>query len=120
MGGEHMRARRLLFLAALAVLSASLAAPALAGTGHSLTLHLGDSFTVTGRTGSAPGTQARAVGRVVVSGRWGDGRWNVLTTTTTDREGYYRFTIRPHRRGSLALRIAPPDHRLRHYALRVI
>jgi hypothetical protein len=119
MGREHMR-RGLLSLFALAVLAASLAAPGLAAPRPGVTnMQLNSTFTVTGRTGSAPGKHTRAIGTVVVSGRWGSGDWHVLTTTTTDHAGYYRFTIKPHRRGNLTLRIAPPDHHLRRFLLHV-
>lgn len=111
--------RRFLFLVAPAVLAGSLAVPSLAGVGKSYSMKLGSTFTITGRTGSEPGTQTRAVGNVVLAGRWGVGSWRVLMTTSTDSAGNYRFTIKPHRRGDLALRITPPDHHARHYLLHV-
>ena len=83
-------------------------------------MELGSTFTVTGRTGSAQGKHVRAVGTVVVSGRWGGGRVARLTTTTTDRAGNYGFTVRPHRRGNLTLRVTAPDHRVQGYVLHVI
>ena len=107
--------RRLLFSVVLAVL----AAPSSAAAERGYAMELGSTFTITGRTGSATATQARAVGQVVLSGRWGAGAWHVIATTSTDRAGHYRFMITPRRRGDLALRIAPPDHHLRRYLLHV-
>lgn len=107
--------RRLLFFAALVVL----AAPGAATAGQGFSMQLGSTFTVTGRTGSVPGEHSRATGRVVLSGRWGIGQWHVIATGATDGKGNYRFTVKPRRRGDLALRIAPPDHHLRRYLLHV-
>jgi hypothetical protein len=118
MDGEHMR-RRLLSLVALAVLAASLAAPALPATGDTVSLQLGSTFTVTGRTGSAQGKHTRAVGKVVVSGRWGTAGWHVLTMTQTDQAGNYAFRLKPRHRGNLTIRIVPPDHHAQHYLLHV-
>ena len=118
MAGLPMRRRLLSFLAPVAV-AASLAVPCLAAAGQDFSLKLGGTFTVTGRTGSAPGKTTRAVGKVVVSGRWGAGPWRVITTTTTDSAGNYRLAIKPHHRGDLTLRIAPPDHHPRRYVLHV-
>jgi hypothetical protein len=117
MGGEPMR-RRLLFLVALTVLAASLGAPSFAAVGKRYSMELGSTFTITGRTGSEAGSD-RAVGKVVLAGRWGIGPWRVLTTTSTDSKGNYRFTIKPQRRGDLTLRITPPDHHARRYVLHV-
>ena len=111
--------RRLLFFVALAVLAASLVVPSYAAVGKGFSMKLGSTFTITGRTGSEPGTQARAVGKVVLAGRWGVGPWHVLTTTSTDSAGDYRFTIKPRHRGDLSLRITPPDHHARRYVLHV-
>jgi hypothetical protein len=119
MDSEHMRGRRLLSLFAALVLGVALAAPGLAAAGNAFTFQLGSTFTVKGRTGSPPGQHARAIGRVVVSGRWGSARWHVLTTTLTDQAGNYRFTLKPHRRGQLTVRVATPDLRPRHYLLHV-
>jgi len=113
MTGDHMR-RRLLFLVVLAVL----AAPSVAVAGQGVSMELGATLTIKGRTGSDTGKE-RAVGKVVVSGRWGLGPWRLLTTTMTDSAGSYRFTITPHRRGTLTLRITPPDHQPRRYVVRV-
>jgi len=107
--------RRLLFFVALAVLTMSSTAVAARG----FSMKLGSTFTITGRTGSAKGTHTRAVGKVVLSGRWGIGRWRLITTTATDSAGYYRFAVKPRRRGDLTLRIAPPDHHQRFYLLHV-
>lgn len=82
-------------------------------------MQLGSTFTVTGQTGSVAGKQTRAVGKVVLEGRWGTGPWHVLSSTKTDRDGSYRFLVRPQRRGSLSLRIEPPDHHPRRFVLRV-
>ena len=119
MAGDHMR-RRLFPLFVLAAVAAALALPSPALPGPNVTkMQLGSVFTATGQTGSAPGRHTRAVGKVVVSGRWGRGLWHVLVTTRTDATGHYRFTIKPRHRGNLTLRIAPPDHHLRRYLLHV-
>lgn len=111
--------RRPFSLLALAVLAVALAAAGPVAAGPDVTvMRLGSTFTVTGRTGSVHG-HVRAVGKVVVSGRWGGARWHVLTTTVTDRAGNYQFTLKPHHRGNLTLRIAPPDHQLRRLQLHV-
>lgn len=107
--------RRLLFFVALAVLVVSSSASASPG----FSMKLGSTFTVSGRTGSATGKHTRAVGKVVLSGRWGVGPWHVFTTTVTNSAGYYRFAFKPRRRGDLTLRIAPPDHHQRLYLLHV-
>lgn len=114
MSGEHMR-RRLLFPVALAVL----AFPSVAAADRGYSMKLGSTFTITGRTGSAAGTPTRAVGKVVLSGRWGLGAWHVIASTRTDSAGKYKLTVTPRRRGDLALRIAPPDHHVRRYLLHV-
>jgi hypothetical protein len=118
MRGEPMR-RRLLFVVAPAVLAVSLTVPCLAGAAPGFSMKLGSTFTVTGQTGSAAGKHTRAVGKVVLSGRWGVASWRVIATTVTDTDGNYRFTITPRRRGNLTLRIAPPDHNVRRYVLHV-
>lgn len=117
MRADRMRRRLLSFLAP-AVLAASLAFPSVAGAGQSFSMQLGSTFTITGRTGSDTG-KTRAVGKVVLSGRWGNGPWHVITTTKTDSAGNYRLSVKPHRRGDLTLRIAPPDHHPRRYVLHV-
>lgn len=81
-------------------------------------MKLGTAFTITGRTGSVSGTK-RALGTVVVSGRWGSGPWHVITKTSTDKAGNYHLTVKPRRRGNLTLRISPPDHHPRRYLLHV-
>jgi hypothetical protein len=118
MTGVHMR-RRLVFLIALALLVASVAVPSFAAGGKGFSMKLGSTLTITGRTGSEAGKHSRATGKVVLSGRWGAGTWHVISSTTTDSAGNYRFAITPHRRGNLALSIAPPDHHLRRYLLHV-
>ena len=114
MSAYYMR-RRLLFFVALAVL----VLPSSALAGRAFSLQLGSTFTITGRTGSDTGQSTRAVGKVVLSGRWAGGSWHVIATTMTDSAGRYRFTIKPRRRSVLTLRIAPPDHHPRLYVLRV-
>ena len=96
-----------------------LAVPSVAVATEIFSMKLGSTFTITGRTGSASGTHTRAVGKVVLSGRWGVGAWHVLKTTTTDSAGNYRFVVKPRRTGDLSLRIAPPDHDGRRYLLHV-
>jgi hypothetical protein len=119
MDGEQMRRRRLpFFFVAVVVTALSVPAASLAGPDVT-TMKLGSAFTITGKTGSVAGTHARATGKVVVSGRWDDGRWHVLVALLTDHAGNYTFTIRPHHRGRLLLRIAPPDHHSRRYLLHV-
>jgi len=118
MGGEPMR-RRLLFFVAPAVLAACFAGPSFGAVGKGYSMKLGSTFTITGQTGSEAGTQTRAVGKVLLAGRWGVGPWRLLTTTSTDSAGKYRFTIKPRRRGDLTLRITPPDHQARRYVLHV-
>jgi hypothetical protein len=118
MGGDDMR-RRSLFVVVLAVLAASFAVPALAAASGGYSMQLGSTFTVSGRTGSVPGEQTRAVGKVVVEGRWGIGPWHTISSTRTDSRGNYRFLIRPQRRGNLTLRVEPPDHHPRRFVLHV-
>jgi hypothetical protein len=113
--GEDVR-RRLLVFVVLAVL----VAPSLALAARDFSMKVGATFTITGRTGSDTGKQSRAVGKVVLSGRWGVGPWRALTTTTTDSGGNYKFVLKPHRRGDLTLRISPPDHHARRYLLHVV
>ena len=107
--------RRLFLIVALTVL----AVPSVATATESFSMKLGSTFTITGRTGSDTGKHTRAVGKVVLSGRWDTGPWHVLKTTTTDSAGNYRFAVKPRRRGDLSLRIAPPDHHARRYLLHV-
>jgi hypothetical protein len=115
MGAGNMR-RRLLFFVVVAMLTVSSTAVAARG----FSMKLGSTFTITGRTGSAPGTHTRAVGKVVLRGRWGGtGPWRYITTTVTNSAGYYRLAVKPGRRGDLTLRISPPDHHLRLYLLHV-
>ena len=98
-------------VAALATLTASAATVK--------TLHLGDTLTVTGQTGSRTGAK-RAVGTVVVRGRWNGGSWYIISTTHTDRLGHYRVVVTPTRRGYLDVRIMPPDRFGVRYLLHVI
>lgn len=113
-----MHRRRLLSPVALVVVVCALAPVALAGP-QRFSLRLGGTFTASGRTGSLKGHFVRATGLVVVHGRWNGGNWYVVTTTNTDRAGKYRFTIKPRRRGTLLLRIVPPDKQERRFVLRV-
>jgi hypothetical protein len=108
--------------AAAAVLALALVAPAGAATGAPPTrLHVGDTFIVSGQTGSARGRVTRAVGLVVVRGSWaGSGRWYLVTTTRTDANGRYRFRLRPRMRGVLTLRVSTPDHVPHQFVLRVV
>jgi hypothetical protein len=117
MSGDQMRRRFVLFVTS-AVLAASVSAPAFGSPVKSFAMKLGSTLTIKGHTGSATSTTP-AVGKVVVSGRWGTGPWRVLTTTTTDDAGRYRFTLKPQRRGNLALTIRTPDHQPQRYVLHV-
>jgi hypothetical protein len=112
-----MNVRRALLLLALAACVA--AAPAAGSSPRVITLKVGEVFVASGQTGSAPGSSVRAVGRVVVRARWNLGAWYVVTTTRTDARGNYRFTIRPRRRGTLELRVTPPDRRAQRFILHV-
>lgn len=107
--------RRFFLVVALVVLAVP--ASALAGPGYSM--KLGSTFTITGRTGSDTGKHTHALGKVVLSGRFGIERWRVLDSTTTDSTGRYRFAFTPRRRGDLTLRVAPPDHHPRLFVLHV-
>jgi plastocyanin len=115
----HASGSRTLAAAAAAAVAA-LAVPALAHGARSTTLHVGDTLTFTGRTGSRPGHLRRAVGLVVVQGRWNGGRPYVLTRTRTDAQGRYRFVVRPHRHGLLVLRILPPDRHPQRFVVHVL
>ncbi len=110
--------RRFLSPVALVVLACALAPAALAGP-QRFSLKLGETFVATGKTGGLKGHHERATGLVVVHGRWNGGKWYVVTTTKTDRLGNYRFSVTPHRRGTLLLRIASPDKQVHSYLLRV-
>lgn len=107
------------FAVALAAVALLAAAPS-ASAARVTTLHLGDSLTVSGRTGSLPGRITRAVGLVVVRARWNGGRLHVLTTTRTDRTGRYHLRVRPRRRGLLVLRVQPPDRHEQRFTIRVL
>lgn len=112
--------RRPLPLFRVAALAAALAAPGLAFSGADVTsMKLGSTFTITGQTGSMHGKHVRALGKVIVSGRWGTDRWHVLVVVKTDRAGNYQLSIRPQHRGNLTLRITPPDHHPQRYLLHV-
>jgi hypothetical protein len=111
--------RRVLPLVAVALLAASSAAPSVAAPRKQLSMALGSTLTITGRTGSLRGAEGRATGRVVLSGRSAGGRWRVLATTATDSSGKYRLVFTPHRRGTVTLRIDPPDRHPQSYVLHV-
>jgi hypothetical protein len=105
---------------ALLAAAAALVAPAWAQGARVTTLHVGDTLTVSGRTGSARGHVRRAVGLVVVEGRWNGGPRYVVTTTRTNAAGRYHFVVRPHRSGWLVLRIVPPDKRPQRFVVHVL
>lgn len=109
--------RAALVLCALTALS--VAAPATSAKTRVTKLHVGDAFIVSGQTGSRKGQVRRAVGLVVVRGRWNKGKWFVLTTTRTDLNGNYKFRIRPSKHGVLQVLIVTPDRLDRRYVLRV-
>ena len=116
-----MTSSRLPSVLALAAMLFALWAGSAVGSGTPVrTLSLGATVTVSGVTGSAPGRSARAVGPVVVRGRWGTGPWRVLKTTRTDSTGHYRFAITPTRRGRLRLQIRPPDRHDQFFVFRVV
>ena len=110
--------RAALVLCALAA-ALAVAAPAATAKTRVTKLHVGDAFIVSGQTGSRKGQVRRAVGLVVVRGRWNKGKWFVLTTTRTDVNGNYKFRIRPSRHGVLQIGILTPDRLDRRYELRV-
>jgi hypothetical protein len=109
-------------LSSIAVLAATLA---LAGAGVALgapsvvTTSIGSTFTVSGRTGSVPGA-GPATGPVVMSGRWNGGAWRVVASAHTNARGRYRLSITVHRRGTLHLRVTPPDGDDHSFVLRVL
>lgn len=76
------------------------------------TLQLGSSYTIQGRTGSAPGHASRARGPVTLTGRWDGGPWRVLDRTSTQPDGRYLISVRPSRRGRLQLRLTTPDRQV--------
>jgi len=83
------------------------------------TTSIGGTFIVSGRTGSAPGS-GPARGAVVMSGRWNAGPWHVVASVRTDARGRYRLTITVHRRGTLRLRVSPPDGDDHSFVLHVV
>jgi hypothetical protein len=98
-------------LGSIAVLAATLAfsgTTVARGAPVVRTTSIGGTFTVSGRTGSVPGS-GPARGAVVMSGRWGGGPWRVVASARTDASGRYRLSIKVHRRGTLRLRVSPPD-----------
>jgi hypothetical protein len=109
---------RRLALGVAVVVAAAAAVPIYASAGTARTLHLGDAFKVTGFAAQAHGAQA--TGLVVVRGRWAGGPSQVLTTTRTDGNGHYSFTIKPTHRGVLTVQITPPDRQTQQFVLRVV
>ncbi|HEY0417275.1 MAG TPA: hypothetical protein VGC78_12905 [Gaiellaceae bacterium] len=87
---------------------------------HVRTLKVGDTFLARGASGRLPGATGHAVGRVVIRGSWNGGAWRVVTTTRTDASGRYRFVVKPSRRGTLKLRITPPDRYQQSFTLHVV
>jgi hypothetical protein len=111
--------RRLLLISIAMLVLAAVPASSSALGGKTITLTLGSSVVIQGRTGSKSGP--RTVGRVIVRARWdGDAASFLLTTTQTDRHGGYRFTVRPPHRGVLRLQISPPDRHPFGYVLRIV
>jgi hypothetical protein len=100
-----------LLLAALVVAGSGSAKPLPSGLVNT-TLQLGSSYTIEGRTGSAPGHASRAKGRVTLAGRWEGGNWRVLVQTSTRPDGRYLISVRPSRRGRLQLRLTTPDRQV--------
>ena len=111
--------RLFLCVVAPAVLAVSVSAPSFAAVGKRFSMQFGSTLTITGHTGAVQPSHTRATGKVVLSGRWGHGAWHVLTTALADSSGTYRFRYKPHHRGNVTLRIAPPDHKSRQYVLHV-
>ena len=93
---------------------ASAAVPVAAQAAAAKTLHLGDTFKISGYAGR----QAR--GQVVVKGRWGNGPLQFITTTRTDSGGHYAFAVKPARRGTWTIQIVPPDHQTKQFVLRIV
>jgi hypothetical protein len=112
--------RRWLAVALLALTVAACMCAAAQSAVGTRTFSLGATFTAKGQSGRLPGESHRAVGTVVVTGRWNGGAWQFVTRTTTDAQGRYNFKVKPGRRGQLELRIRPPDNSLQHYVLRVV
>ena len=98
----------------VAILAAAAAVPMTALAAAAKVLHLGDTFKVSGYAGR------QAQGTVVVKGRWGDGPFQFVTTTRTDRSGHYAFKVKPPRRGTWTLQIVPPDHQAKQFVLRIV
>jgi large exoprotein involved in heme utilization and adhesion len=105
---------------AVAVLTATLAGAVVAqGAPKVRSVTRGGTFTVSGRTGSPTGAR-RSTGRVVMSGRWNGGAWRVVASSHTNARGRYRLSITVHRRGTLHLRVTPPDGDDHSFVLRVL
>jgi hypothetical protein len=112
--------RRLLAVASLALAVGTCMCTVAESAVGTRTFRLGATFTATGQSGRLPGAAHRAVGTVVVTGRWNGGAWQFVTRATTDAQGRYHFKVKPVRRGQLELRIRPPDNALQRYVLRVV
>jgi hypothetical protein len=106
-------------LAALAATLAFAGAALASGAPTTKSVRIGGTFTVSGRTGSAFGA-GPATGAVVMSGRWNVGPWHVIASSHTDFGGRYRITIKLSRRGTLHLRVSPPDGDDHLFVLRVV
>ena len=114
-----MRRRAFLVLSMVAT-TVVLAPAATAKTKPPVRLQVGDTFVVSGQTGSKPHDGVkRATGAVIVRARWDGGAWYVLTSTRTDENGRYRFKVSPRRRGLLTLRVSTPDRVQHRFVLRV-
>ena len=97
-----------------AILAAAAVCPVAAYAAAARTLHLGDTFKVSGYA------SRQATGTVVVKGRWGNGPVQLITTTRTDKGGHYAFVVKPPRRGIWTLQIVPPDHQTKQFVLRIV
>ena len=84
---------------------------------HNATIPLGSTYTITGQT--APNGGHRATGTVMLTGKLNAGPWVFLVRTRTSANGTYTLTIKPTRRGRLLLRLATPDHQVRHVTLTI-
>ena len=100
--------KKLLFAFALAALIASSAqAEATRPLPGPTMVTLGTTYSFSGRTG---GTVARrAVGDVVLRGRWNHGAWATIARAKTDRQGAFSLSFVLGRRGTLDLRLLTPD-----------
>lgn len=105
----------------LALMAALIAASTLSAAGSATDIRrvpFGSTFTVSGQTGARPGA-GRARGTVLVRGSWNGGVTYVITTTTTDSHGRYRFSLTLRRHGLLKLQVVPPDKHDQYFVLLV-